>query len=429
VARSAEAPLRIEDREELIFVLSEAAELEHSLTCAYLFAAWSLKIDDDEGLTPEQLAAVRRWERVLVGVAVQEMSHLACACNLLSSLGGAPHLARPNLPQRTRYYPESIQLSFERFDLPTLDHFIHIERPEEMAAIDAPAPPPPRDAVPWHAPGRMIPGGQQYATVGHLYRGIAAGFRRLVDRFGEEAVFIGPVRVQSLKDMFGFDELIPIRDLASALQAIETIVEEGEGSSGRYEDSHYGRFLDVREDYRRLLAADPDFVPARAVLSNPFVRQPFDCDPVNLLSDPFTIRVAELGNACYTTMLQILTRCFARASEVDRQLQVLAGAGVRAMFQLLAPLGRLLTRLPAGPNHPGLTAGMSFEVYRSLHLLPHRQPAWALIRERLTELAAHADDIARDAPDEASGTVLDTVADALRRLAGTLSADVAAEGP
>ena len=33
------------------------------------------------------------------------------------------------------------------------------------------------------------------------------------------------------------------------------------------------------------------------------------------------------------------------------------------MAGVLRPLGRALTRLPAGPDHPGRTAGPTFEMY------------------------------------------------------------------
>jgi len=56
-------PLVVATREELIFLLCEASELEHLLMCEYLFAAFSLKERVEEGLTPEQFEAVRRWER------------------------------------------------------------------------------------------------------------------------------------------------------------------------------------------------------------------------------------------------------------------------------------------------------------------------------------------------------------------------------
>jgi hypothetical protein len=72
-----EPPIVIEDREELIFMLSEAAALEHMIMCEYLFAAFSLKRDVSEGVTAAQLEAIKGWERVVSLVATQEMLHLA----------------------------------------------------------------------------------------------------------------------------------------------------------------------------------------------------------------------------------------------------------------------------------------------------------------------------------------------------------------
>jgi hypothetical protein len=40
--------MMIEDREELIFMLSEAAALEHMIMCHYLFVVFSLKRDVSE---------------------------------------------------------------------------------------------------------------------------------------------------------------------------------------------------------------------------------------------------------------------------------------------------------------------------------------------------------------------------------------------
>src|SRR5678815_5645111 len=70
-----EAPFVIEHREALIYMLCEAAELEHGIMCQYLFAAFSLKQDQAEGLTAEELEAVLRWRRVISHVAAEEMLH------------------------------------------------------------------------------------------------------------------------------------------------------------------------------------------------------------------------------------------------------------------------------------------------------------------------------------------------------------------
>ncbi len=83
-------------------MICEAAELEHGLTCEYLFAAFSLKQRADEGVSAEQLAAVGRWRATVLGVAAQEMLHLALSANTLTALGASPQLSRPNLPQPAR---------------------------------------------------------------------------------------------------------------------------------------------------------------------------------------------------------------------------------------------------------------------------------------------------------------------------------------
>src|SRR6202166_3059504 len=104
-----ENPIRIEDREELISVLSEAATLEHMIMCQYLFAAFSLKRDVSEGVTVEQLGTIKRWERLISLVATQEMLHLTLVCNLLSAIGSIPFFGRPNFPQKAKYFPPGVQ--------------------------------------------------------------------------------------------------------------------------------------------------------------------------------------------------------------------------------------------------------------------------------------------------------------------------------
>src|SRR5947208_7289619 len=82
-----ETPFVIEHREALIYMLCEAAELEHGIMCQYLFAAFSLKETVDEGLTAAQLEAVGRWKASIMRIAGEEMMHLALVQNLLSAVG------------------------------------------------------------------------------------------------------------------------------------------------------------------------------------------------------------------------------------------------------------------------------------------------------------------------------------------------------
>src|SRR5258706_2529 len=103
-----EPKIRIETREELIYLLAEEAAVEPSLMCSYLFAAWSLKRGESDGLTAEQAVAVKRWKQIITSVAIEEMAHLTMANNLLVSIGAGPHFSRPNFPVPPAYFPMGI---------------------------------------------------------------------------------------------------------------------------------------------------------------------------------------------------------------------------------------------------------------------------------------------------------------------------------
>src|SRR5205823_3466209 len=120
-----------------------------------------------------------------------------------------------------------------------------------------------------------------YETVGHLYRGIGDGLAHLSKTLGESNLFIGDPKAQVGADQFPMRGLAKVRSLADAKAAIETIVEQGEGSPKDNASSHYHRFSNVRDEYLAKLAADPNFVPARPVARNPVMRHP--PDPASLI--------------------------------------------------------------------------------------------------------------------------------------------------
>ena len=113
----AEPKIVVAHREDLWWLLAEACQLEHMIMCQYLFAEWTLK-DKSDGLTDEQSEAIERWRAVLHGIAVEEMLHLALVANVMSSIGAAPYLGRANFPQRSGYFPTSIQLDLMPFGRP-----------------------------------------------------------------------------------------------------------------------------------------------------------------------------------------------------------------------------------------------------------------------------------------------------------------------
>jgi Ferritin-like len=411
---SAEPALVIEHREALIYMICAAAELEHALMCQYLFAAFSLKDNKDEGLTDEQLAAVNRWRTTIFGVASQEMLHLALTANMLTALGASPHLSRPNLPQPAHHYPAAVKLAFLPFGEQALRHFLYLERPEGMALEDAEGMGALGEAAPLMTATDIVPRAQEFSTVGHLYRSIEEGFGHLVDKLGAQNLFVGPPQAQITGDAFRWPELRPVVDLPSARAAIEEIVQQGEGSQGDWRQAHFGRFKAVLDEFLVMKAADPGFEPARPVVAAKVRRGEGDTTGP-LITDPLTAKVADLANVIYEVLLLLLYRLLARIDETDEEATTLADVAVGLMFQGVGRVGQVLSTLPVGPELPGATAGAPFELfYQPDYLLPHREAAWLLISERLAEAGALAERL--------SGTVptLGTVATALHRHAETI---------
>ena len=102
----------------------------------------------------------------------------------------------------------------------------------------------------------------------------------------------------------------------------------------------------------------------------------------------------------------------------DEQMKVLSQVAVGLMFDVIEPLGEILTTLPVGPEHPSRTAGPSFELfYQTDYLLQHRTAAWLIMAEHLSDAA---DLIAAQGEAELR---LHPVAEALRRNADVLRAN------
>ncbi len=393
-----EAPFVIEHREALIYMLCLAAELEHSIMCQYLYAAFSLKQATDENLTPGQVKAIERWRKAVTHVATQEMLHLALVQNLLTSIGAAPHFGRPNLPPPPGHFPASVSLALMPFGEQALRHFMYLERPEGMQLDDAEGQRAMERATPAMRQGDIVPQLQDFATVGHLYRSIEEGIRSVAAKHGEARLFCGPRDAQAISVSFGWKELVAVGDLASAQAAIDTIIEQGEGARGDWRKAHFGQFVNILDECLEMRDRDPSFQPARPVLSANVRAHERDLS-LPLISDVITARCADLFNVGYEVLLLVLQRYFGHLEETEAQLGVLVDVALNLMFEVIGPLAQLITRLPIGADFPGRTAGPSFELfYESDYVLPHRRAAWLVLEERLRDAHAFCERIQADAP-------------------------------
>ena len=417
----AEPEITVENRKELTYLLSQGAELEHALMCQYLYAAFSLKSAAD-GLSDAQVEQVERWRKVILKIAGEEMLHWAVVQNLLAAVGAAPFVSRPHLPHQAQGYPPGVQLRLLPFGETALQHFIYLERPQDIESVDGEGFEPVGVAPEPMRADEIVPRGQDFATVGHLYRSCARGLANLAERLGEDRLFIGPAFHQAEESAFGWPSLGAITNLAQAEAALERIVEQGEGATGDWNDAHYGRFLQVRDEYLVMRREDPSFDPVHPVVGAG-MRAVEGIEPDVYITDPATGACSDLFNAVYELLLQMIARYFAFGHETPEERAVLANSAVDLMFRAIKPLGLLLAGLPVGSEHPGSTAGANFQLpYRASFLLPHRRAAWIRFSERLEDLAAFA---AEQQPAHGEDT-LATVAEGLRATAAQLMTHVEA---
>jgi CDGSH-type Zn-finger protein/uncharacterized Fe-S cluster protein YjdI len=409
----------IENREQLLGLLAEAAEIEHNLMCCYLYAAFSLKQGADEGITEAELAAITRWRGQIFHVAVDEMAHLALVANLMAAVGGVPHFGRANFPIPAGYHPCGIVVKLAPFNPATLDHFIFLERPEGSTVPDGAGFEPPRCYQRLAMPGRLMPSSQDYDTVGELYHAIRDGLIRLVNSHGEAALFVGAPERQLGPELANLPGLTRVRCLKTALTALDGIVTQGEGAPDNTESSHFQRFLDIKHEYQALLAARPEFAPARPAAHNPVMRHPPTPEDKVWIELRPAADLLDLVNAAYTHMLRLLLQAYAETRGVAPQ-RALVDAGIDLMF-VVTQVASALTRLPASSAHPQCTAGMSFATVRGYAALSPCAASDRVLLERFEEIASVA---ARLAPELPGG---EAVARSIAEIEGRLASGLGVE--
>jgi CDGSH-type Zn-finger protein/uncharacterized Fe-S cluster protein YjdI len=398
----------VQDREELIYLLCEAAEFEHTVMCSYLYAQWSLKRDVGEGVTPGELAAIERWRRSLARVALEEMLHLSLVNNLLAAIGAAPHLWRPAFPVRPGHFPADVVMTLMPFGEAALDHFMFIERPEGIDIADG--------LGFGHAshyrriarPDMLAPSPQDYASQGHLYHGVLHGLARLAEQLGEERVFVGHGQAQVSVEEFGLPGLFRITDLATAQRAVEEIVAQGEGAPAHRDDSHFARFSAMRKELGDLRAARPEFEPARPVVLNPMLGEAGITHDRTRIVDPVASRVVDLANSIYALMVRALSQVFAPAP-LPAELRTALATTTTTLMAAMSRVADVATRLPADPSRSAATAAPNFELPGSSGQLV-QQCAARILGERCAELAGAARKLAFTVPLAGVADELDALA-------------------
>jgi CDGSH-type Zn-finger protein/uncharacterized Fe-S cluster protein YjdI len=377
-------PAALTQREVLLHALYEAAELEHNLMCTYLYAAASLKDGEREGLGAEEAARVRRWRQVLLGVAIEEMGHLAAVWNITSGLGGSPRFGRTNFPLDPGYLPASVVVKLAPFNADTLQHFVFLERPHGSTEQEGSGFAYERSYLRGSSGARLTPMGINYDTVGDFYAALGEGLRALVAHCGEANAFDGDRTLQLSPAEVNLPGARHVVCLKTALAAFAAIVEQGEGAPRDSVGSHYQKFLGIRAELHALTDANPAFSPAFPAATNPVLRRPARPEGRVWLENPDAVAAVDLANACYGLMLRLLAYAYAvRGPSAEKSLAVDLAIG---LMQAVMPLAERAARLPAGPSNPQCNAGMSFIALRDAAALPPGPAARRLFVERFAQL-------------------------------------------
>jgi hypothetical protein len=179
-----------------------------------------------------------------------------------------------------------------------------------------------------------------------------------------------------------------VRCAKTAVEAMAIIVTDGEGAPGANQSSHFSRFIRIRDEYRALLAKNPDFQPAHPAAVNPALRRPPGLSERVWIEDPETASVVDLANAVYQGLVRLLAHSYSlKSPDPEKAFSVRTAVGLMRALTLLAESA---ARRPAGPTHPDSNAGVSFVALRDAAPLPPGESTRRLLAERLRELSQRA---------------------------------------
>jgi CDGSH-type Zn-finger protein/uncharacterized Fe-S cluster protein YjdI len=375
-------------REQLLFQLYEAAELEHNLMCTYLYAAFSLKSGEPEGLSAQEAAAVQRWRQTIVQVAIEEMGHLTAVWNITSALGGAPCFGRDNFPLDPGSLPAGLVVRLAPFSEQALQHFVYLERPDGSDESDGDGFVPELKFQRGSPIRRLTPTVVDYETVGHFYAELGRGISEFVEQHGEAQAFCGDAALQLSASEVPLFGVKPVICSKTALAAFAAIREQGEGAPEHSDSSHFARFRTLREELRGLRQKNPAFSPAFPAANNPVLRRPLRPEGRVWIEDPVAASTVDLANAAYALMLRLLAYSYLlQRPDPEKTLVVELAAG---LMRVMTQLAERAARLPAGPSNPSCHAGVSFTALRDAAAFPPTPGARQAFCERFSEMLGAA---------------------------------------
>lgn len=324
--------------------LQQAVQLEHSTIPPYLYTMYSLGQSEENAVVAG----------IISSIVSEEMLHMTLACNVLNAIGGHPVI---DTPVFTPNYPgplpggveSGLIVNLSPFTLDVVKNvFMEIEEPQHPNDY-------PETATLFAA------NGEQGVTIGQFYDEI----KKQLIALGEDA-FTGDPALQVRPP---FPEGGIVTDLASALQAIDIIIDQGEGTTTSPLEvvgtgyAHYYQFAEIANGGRLVPNPDagPDTPPDEQyfydVANHPL---PFDAKgvygvPTDPSSPPYPAgSVGQVANDnfnyTYTCLLKVLHAMLNGAPTLfDTALGMMMSLRQQAMDMM------------SGTNTGGQSIGPSFE--------------------------------------------------------------------
>ena len=322
--------------QDVFAALQSAIKLEHATIPPYLYALYSL----DAGKN-------RQIADILQSVVVEEMLHMTLASNVLNALGGAPEIDTPNfIPTYPGPLPGGVEadltVNLAPFSMTQLKTFLRIEEPEDPLVYRSLAANPV----------------ESHVTIGQFYTAISDAIATLGD-----GAFVNPPRNQVGPDLMR--ESVVVVNVATAQQAINTIIEQGEGTTtsplegGGIVDApaHYYRFMEIQKGYQ--LVADTAAPGGYAYNGAPIPFDPTGVYPVTTNPalcpyPPGSVQASANNNFnyTYTSLLSALHALFNGDASQNR---------MNIAIGLMMSLKGQAKAMMAGIPDPTVFTGPSFE--------------------------------------------------------------------
>ena len=327
------APLQAGTPQGVCETLQQAIELEHATIPLYLYALYSLDAGKNAAIA-----------NIIQSVAIEEMLHMTLVSNVMNALGGSPRIDAPGfIPVYPGPLPGGVEseltVHLAPFSMHQLKTFLTIEEPEHpldfkmaLAAADT-----------------------QPITIGTFYAAIEQALP-------DDGAFSNPPRNQIGPDLM--DDAVVVTNRATAVQALQTIVEQGEGTTTSPGEvvgngyAHYYRFMEIKKG--RLLVKMPGTLPPDKQYT--YSGAPVSFEPSGVYAVPTDPKTANYPagsaqrfacdnfNSTYTALLRSL---HATLNGQPDQLD----AAIGLMMSLKGQAEQMMSGIP----NPAVITGPSFE--------------------------------------------------------------------